>query len=190
MKRDPYALPDRTMEYIDYVVTVAPKSHFINYHDAEDLRSECFLEAIKARDHFSEEKGVRLETFLEKAVRDAASRFFRDRSRMKRSCISYILDEIVEDENKDESCDGEVCTRLDLVQAPEHDAEKERREELLEREAFLATIVDADIRKAVRMVLDGAVKKDVADALGLTYGQYRYKIEPTVNAYVALYLKG
>ena len=190
-RKDPNALPDRTMAYIDYLVNTAPKSHIMNCHDAEDLRSECYLTAVKLRESFDPNRGNTLATFLEKGIWNAFSHFFRDRARLKRSCVQYTLDELVINEAGGDDGEDEECSRADMVPAPERNTEKEEREMALDIESFLATIADRRIREAVRLMLAGeSTKNDIADAIGVSYGTYRYKIEPTAKAYLKQFLNG
>lgn len=190
MDRDPFALPERTMNFIEHMVRTAPNGHVMNYQDGEDLRSECYVAVLKARENFREGHGATLATFLEKVVRDAVNRFFRDRARLKRSCVRFTLDEIVVNPDDEDDGDSEVCRRVDVIAAPGADADREAKEEALDRESFLATIADRKVRVATRLMLEGeTLKKDISKAVGIPYGKYRYGVEPRAKACVEAFLK-
>lgn len=179
--RDPNALPERTMRFIDNLVTVARYTHPMNSHDCEDLQQHCYLAVIVAREQYDPRRKASLATFLEPVAVAAKNKFFRARARFKRSRVKLLLDQPIaplgESEfNNDVDAYG---SRIDVVSSSDQDPVRNAYDSKHAVEEFLLGIKDLRVRKACELLLvEGIRKKEVAARLGMKYGAYRYSVEP------------
>ena len=178
--KDPYALPERTMKTIECQVAIAARKGCLNYQDAEDLRQQCYLDVIKGREQFGEDKGASLETYLEKIVERAILRYFRDRARFKRSRVLLILDEPISvngEGHQDADGDADINV-IETIPDPSVDQVRAAYDQKYSESEFLSCITDKKVRLAVKLMLKGEARKKIAKKLGISYGSFRWSIEP------------
>jgi RNA polymerase sigma factor (sigma-70 family) len=171
-------LPTKTVGYIN---AKARKTSFcigLGFEDEEDLRQSLFLAAIKARDSFNAaSRAAMLETYLHRAVDNAAVDFLRRRSANIRTSVLCILDAPLNPNgNHAEFREGE--TMIDFVA----DRNADTAEDIVLRIDVADAIkpLDRECRELCDLLMRGVSIRECARIMELPLWDVRRRLMPKI----------
>lgn len=179
-----HSLPQQTIKYIDHRCVETSKTVGLSFQDEEDLKQQMYLYAIKALEHYDQDRKAKLETFLHAVVDNAAKQFLRSRMRMKNRRVACILDAPVEGESAQDG--GDEMTLLDTI-ADESAAWLDEYELRSDIAAFLATLGKQQ-KTVCRLVMANVPYVEISRRIGVPEWKIRQQILPGLAPVLAKFL--
>jgi len=180
---DANELPAKTVGYIRLKTINTSVNVGLGFEEEQDLSQSLYLAALKARESFDPtacdpSKAVaKLETYLHRAVDNAAVDFLRRRSTNVRMSVLYVLDTPIDPHGCHEE-DHEGDMKIDHVSDPNAPTADDIALHMDVAEAIKP--LDAESRELCDLLMRGVSVRECARVMGLSVWDLRRRVMPKI----------